>query len=102
MIEKAKFYVDFCLEAGDAGVCHKYWYEIELSNEEFEELYQVWYDQNELNSWATNWDEHQQLYQKIDEAAVYALNRCLEQEDPAYKNPVDVFWELSKETIDSL
>lgn len=98
---KARFYVDYCLEAGDAGVCHRYWFEIELSNEEFEELYQVWYDQNELNSWATEWDGHDPLFRKINEAAVYALNKCLEREDPVFRDPLDVLWELSKETIDS-
>lgn len=100
-MEKARFYVDFCFEAGDAGICHRYWFEIELLDEEFEELYQVWYDQNELNSWATDWDGHDPLYQKINGAAVYALNKCLKQEDPAYRDPLDVLWELSKETIDS-
>lgn len=100
-MEKAKFYVDFCFEAGDAGLCHRYWFEIELSNEEFEELYQIWYDQNELNSWATNWDGHDALYQKINDAAVYALNKCLEKEDPVFRNPIDVLWELSQETKDA-
>ena len=31
MMDKAKFYVDFCFEAVDAGLCHRYWYEIEFS-----------------------------------------------------------------------
>jgi hypothetical protein len=97
-MEKAKFYVDFCFEAGDAGICHRYWFEIELSNEEFEELYQIWYDQNELNSWSTEWDGHETLYQKINGAAVYALDKYLEQENPVYRNPLDVLWELSQET----
>lgn len=97
-MEQARFYVDFCFEA---GICHRYWYELELSDEKFEELYQVWYDQNELNSWATDWDGHDPLYQKINGAAVYALDKCLEQEDIAYRDPFDVLWELSKETIDS-
>ena len=100
-MDKAKFYVDFCFEAGDAGLCHRYWFEIELSNNEFEELYHIWYDQNELNSWTTNWDGHDALFQKINDAAIYALNKCLEKEEPIYRNPIDVLWELSKETIDS-
>ena len=98
-MEKAKFYVDFCFEAGDAGLCHRYWFEIELSTEEFEELYQTWYDQNcELNSWDTDWNEHDSLFQKINDAAIYALNKCLENENPVYRNPLDVLWELSQET----
>ena len=100
-MEKARFYVDFCFEAGDAGLCHRYWFEIELSNVEFDELYQIWYDQNELNSWATNWDRHESLYQKINDAAIYALNKCLEKENPVYRNPLDVLWELSQETKDA-
>jgi nitrate reductase assembly molybdenum cofactor insertion protein NarJ len=101
-MEKAKFYVDFCFEAGDAGLCHRYWFEIELSSEEFEELYQIWFDQNcELNSWATDWEGHDALFQKINDAAIYALNKCLEKENPVYQNPLDVLWELSPETKDA-
>jgi len=101
-MEKAKFYVDFCFEAGDAGLCHRYWFEIELSTEEFEELYQIWYDQNcELNSWDTDWNEHDSLFQKINDAAIYVLNKCLEKENPVYRNPLDVLWELSQETKDA-
>ena len=101
-MEKAKFYVDFCFEAGDAGLCHRYWFEIELSSEEFEELYQIWFDQNcELNSWATDWEGHDALSQKINDAAIYALNKCLEKENPVYQNPLDVLWELSPETKDA-
>jgi nitrate reductase assembly molybdenum cofactor insertion protein NarJ len=101
-MEKAKLYVDFCFEAGDAGLCHRYWFEIELSSEEFEELYQIWFDQNcELNSWATDWEGHDALFQKINDAAIYALNKCLEKENPVYQNPLDVLWELSPETKDA-
>lgn len=98
-MDKAKFYVDFCFEAGDAGLCQRYWFKIELSNEEFEELQQIWFNQNcELNSWETDWDEHDALFKKINDAAIYALNKCLEKEDPIYRNPLDVLWELSQET----
>ena len=104
-MEKAKFYVDFCFEAGSdeygCNVSGRYRFGIELLDEEFEELYQLWFDQNELNSWSTNWDGHDALYQKINGAAVYALNRYLEKEDSVYQNPLDVYWELSQETKDA-
>jgi hypothetical protein len=101
-MEKAIFYVDFCFEAGSdeygSSVSGRYRFGLELMDEEYEELYQIWYDQNELNSWDTVWDEHEPLYQKINGAAVYALDKYLEQEDPVYRNPLDVLWELSQET----
>lgn len=101
-MEKAKFYVDFCYEAGSdeygSNVSGRYWFTIVLTDEEYEELYRVWFEQNELNSWSTNWDEHDVLYTKISGSATYALNRILENEDEVYLNPLDVLWELSKET----
>ncbi len=104
-MEKAKFYVDFCFEAGSdeygCNVSGRYRFGIELLDEEFEELYQLWFDQNELNSWSPNWDGHDALYQKINGAAEYALNRYLEKEDSVYQNPLDVYWELSQETKDA-
>ena len=30
--KKAKFWVDWLLEAGEANVCHRYWFEIELED----------------------------------------------------------------------
>ena len=105
-MEKAKFYVDFCYEAGSdeygSSVSGRYWFTTELTDEEYEELYQVWYAQDELNSWSTNWDKHDALYTKINGAATYALNRILENEDEVYRNPIDVLWELSQETKDAL
>jgi hypothetical protein len=102
VMEKAIFYVDFCYEAGSdeygCNVCGRYKFGLELTDEEYEELYQIWYDQNELNSWSTEWDGHETLYQKINGAAVYALDKYLEQENPVYRNPLDVLWELSQET----
>lgn len=104
-MEKAEFYVDFCYEAGSdeygSNVSGRYQFGLELTVEEYEELYQIWYDQNELNSWATNWDGHEPLYQKINGAAVYALDKYLEHEEPVYRNPLDVLWELSQETRDA-
>lgn len=98
-MKKAAFYVDYCFEAGDAGLCHRYWFEIELSNEEFEELYQIWFDHNcELNSWDTDWDGHDALFQKINDAAIYVFKKLLEKHEPEMTPPLDVLWELSPET----
>lgn len=96
-MKKAKFYVDFCFEAGADNLSGRYQFGIELSDEEYEELYQVWYEQNELNSWTTDWDGHEVLFQIINDAAVYALDKHLEQ-DEYYRNPLDVYWELAEET----
>ena len=101
-MKKAKFYVDFCYEAGSddyaSNISVRYQFVIELTDDEYEELYQVWYNQNELNSWSTIWDGHESLYQKINNAAIYALDKYMEHEDPVYRNPLDVLWELSQET----
>ena len=102
VMENARFYVDFCYEAGSdeygANVSGRYQFAIDLTDEEYEELYQMWYNQNELNSWSTIWDGHDNLYQKINDSATIALNRFLEQEEPVNRNPLDILWELSQET----
>ena len=36
-MKKVKLWVDWLLEAGDANVCHRYWFEIELEDEFYEE-----------------------------------------------------------------
>lgn len=101
-MKNARFYVDFCYEAGSdeygANVSGRCQFVIDLTDEEYEELYQIWYDQNELNSWSTIWDGHDELYHKINLAATNALNSYLEHEDSVYRNPLDVLWELSQET----
>ena len=107
-MEKAKFYVDYCFEAGSyedgfgGNICERYWFEIELSAEEYEELYQVWFDNDsELNSWDSEWKDHDALYDKINDNAVYALNEMLKKNEPDFQNPVDVLWKISKETEDA-
>lgn len=101
-MEKAKFWVDWCLEAGDANVCHRYWFEIDLSDEEYEELYQVWFDNNsELNNWGSNWDGHDVLFEKLNGAAIHSSCELLKQNEPEFAEPLDVFWEISKETADA-
>lgn len=101
-MEIARFYVDFFYEAGSdeygANVSGRYQFSMELTEQEYEELYKIWYDQNRLNSWSTIWDGHDELYQKINAVATYALNSYLEHEAPVYRNPLDVLWELSEET----
>lgn len=103
-MKKGEFYVDFCFEdPGDetgGNLSGRYGFGIEMTDEEYEELYQIWFEQDcELNNWSTEWDGHNKLFQKIDQAAIYALNRLLVDEDPVYQNPLDVWWQLSQETI---
>ncbi len=105
MMEKAKFLVDYCYEAGsfeDCGVGNlsgRYWFGIELTTEEFEELYQVWFDNDcDLNSWDSEWKDHEALYDKINNYAGYALNELLKEHDPELQNPIEVLWEISNET----
>ena len=99
-MKEAKFYVDYCFEAGENdSLSGRYQFGIKLSDGEYEELYNVWYISNcELNSWATEWDGHDALYCKINDAAVMALRQHLEQVDDITKDPLDTYWELSAET----
>lgn len=100
-MKKEKFWVDFALEAGEANVCHRYWCEIEFSDKDYEELYQVWFDNgSHLNSWESKWDGHHDLYDMINIAAYYALNDILKKNEPEFADPVNVYWEISKETED--
>ena len=100
-MKKAKFWVDIALEAGDVDVCHIYSFEIEMPDEEYEELYQVWFSNNsDLNSWRSNWDGHYELFDKLNVTAYHALNDLLKKHDPKFVDPVEVFWSLSKETTD--
>ena len=100
-MKNAKFWVDFALEAGDANVCHRYWLEIELEDEAYEELYQVWFDNgSRLNSWDSKWTRHDELFDRINVTAYKVLNKLLKENEPEYSNPLDVYWEISKETED--
>ena len=101
-MKKAKFWVDYCLEAGGENVCHRYWFEIEMTDEDFEELYQFWYDNNcELKSWYLEWKGHEKMFDKLEGAAIHALNDLLKEHEPEFVNPVDVYWEIAKETEDA-
>ena len=101
-MKKAKFWVDWLLEAGDANVCHRYWFEIELEDEFYEELYQVWFDNgSHLNSWESKWDGHDELFERINAPAINALNDLVKKNEPDVADPIDVYWEISKETEDA-
>ena len=89
-MKKAKFWVDWLLEAGDANVCHRYWFEIELEDEFYEELH--------LNSWESKWDGHDELFERINAPAINALNDLVNKNEPDFAGPIDVYWEISKET----
>lgn len=101
-MNKAKFWVDHCFEAEDAGVCHRYWFVVELTDEEFEELYQVWFDNNsELNSWDSDLEGHDALFDKINLAANYTLHNLMKKHEPELGGPADILWEISQETEDA-
>lgn len=106
-MNKAKFWVDWLFEAGsfdgDCGgnVCHRYSFDVELTDEEFEELYKVWHSNNGLNNWDTNWKDHDALFEKLNIIAYRALNDLLKQHEPDYAAPLDAHWEISAETVDA-
>lgn len=98
-MEKAKFWVDFALEAGDGGVCKRCGFEVEFTDEKYEELYQVWFDNKcELNNWDCNWDGHEELLDELNGIAYHCLNEWLKKYDPALVDPLDAYWEISEET----
>jgi len=41
------------------------------------------------------------LYERLDGTAYHALNDLLKKYEPRYANPVECFWEISKETADA-
>ncbi len=101
-IHQAKFYVDYALEAGGESVIHRYWFTIDLSDEEFEELYQLWYKNDcSLQSWTADDKGHEALCDKIDGIAYHFLNDLLKKNETQFVNPVECFWEISKETAEA-
>ena len=40
-------------------------------------------------------------FAELNASAIHALNTLLEKHEPEFVNPVDVFWEISKETEDA-
>lgn len=70
--------------------------------DEHEELYQVWFANNsQLNSWDSDWKGHGELFERINVPAYHALNELLKKNEPEFADPLDVYWELSKETADA-
>lgn len=106
-MKKAKFWVDWLFEAGSfesgsgGNICHRYSFDVELTDDEFEELYQVWYDKNGLNNWDTDWQGHDALYEKLNPIAYRALNDLLKQHEPDIADTLDAYWEISQETIEA-
>lgn len=107
-MKKAKFLVDYCFEAGsfedDGGgnLSGRFWFETELTEKEFEELYQVWFDNDsELNSWDSDWNDHNSLFDRINSNARYVINKIHKERYPESPDPLDVLWEISNETEDA-
>lgn len=105
-MKRATFYVDYLYEADEYNyqLTGRYRFWIDMPDEIYEELYQVWYDNNcDLNSWDTNWDGHDKLFNTINRIATEMLNKTMEEEDPELGtfSQYDTLWELSKETTDA-
>ena len=100
-MKTAKFWVDWALEAGDAQVVHRYWFTIEFSDEDYEELYQFWYDNNcDLRSWYLNKESHEAIYEIINDCACNALIELMKKHEPELPTPFDAYWEISEQTAD--
>ena len=98
-MKNAKLWIDWSIEAGEESVCHRYFVVLNLKDEEYNELYQVWSDNNnEINSWGTDWKEHYGLFDMINIIAYNALNDLLKEHEPDFVDPLDVFWEIAEET----
>lgn len=106
-MKKATFYVDHCYEAGSdeygRNLSGRYRFDLTLTDNEYEELYKVWESHDEeLNSWHTDWTGHEEWFNRINDAAIYAFQKLLQENEPE-KVPLmvpslDVLWELSPET----
>ena len=104
-MQRATFYVDYCYEAEDGGhLSGRYDFWIDFPDETYEELYQVWYAQNqELNNWSTDWEGHDKLYNTINQIATEMLNKIVQEKMPELGtfSQYDTLWELSQETVDA-
>ena len=105
-MQRATFYVDYCYEAGSdeyGRLSGRYRFDMSLSDDEYEELYNVWESHDEeLNSWHTDWTGQEEWFNRINGAAIYAFQKAIEEYEPE-KVPLmvpslDVLWELSPET----
>ena len=107
-MQRATFYVDYCYEAGSdeygKNLTGQYQFWIDFPDEIYEELYQVWFDNDgDLNSWDTNWEGHDKLYNTITQVATEMLNKVMQERNPELGpfSSYDTLWELSKETADA-
>jgi hypothetical protein len=98
-MHKVKFWIDFVLTPDDSSVEQWFWFSVEMPDDEYEKLYQVWYDNNcTLNSWESDWKGHEDMFDKLNSAAYHALNELLKEQRPEFADPIDVYWEISQET----
>lgn len=106
-MKKATFYVDHCYDgSSDEYGCRlsgRYRFDMSLSDDEYEELYNVWEGlDEELNNWHTDWTGQEEWFNRINGAAIYAFQQVLEKYEPriapVMTPSLDVLWELSPET----
>ena len=108
-MQRATFYVNICYEDdpqfGSWGsISGRYQFWIDFPDEIYEELYQVWYNNDcHLNNWNINWDGHDKLYNTINQIATEMLNKIMQEKMPELGtfSQYDTLWELSKETADA-
>ena len=103
-MKHATFYVGICHDGDSGHLSERYQFYVDFPDEIYEELYQVWYDNDcDLNSWDTNWDGHDKLYNTINQIAMEVLSKTMEKEWPEILplSSWEVLWELSKETADA-
>ena len=107
-MQRATFYVNFCYEAGSdeygRNLTGQYQFWIDFPDEIYEELDQVWYNNDgHLNNWNINWEGHDKLYITITQIATEMLNKIMQKKMPELGtfSQYDTLWELSKETADA-
>ena len=49
----------------------------------------------------TDWEDYDALFDKIDDAACYALNYLMEKHEPNLGGPTESLWKISQETKDA-
>lgn len=106
-MKRVEFYVDYCYEAGSSdeygfNLSGRYSFWLDCPDKIYKELYQVWNNSCDLNSWNTCWEGHDKLYSSINQTATEMLNMILEKNNSDIRDisPLDVLWKLSKETSD--
>ena len=103
-MQRATFYGDYCYDGDSDHLFGRYQFWIDFPDEIYEELYQVWYNNDcHLNNWNINWDGHDKLYNTINQIATEMLNKIMQEKMPELGtfSQYDTLWELSKETADA-